>query len=93
MTSFFSLIQTIGSPLVGILLDIIGPRKTSILVYIASALSYLILANAKTPLWLYFSKIPTLLQHAFLVGQATVASLPQQKVVMKGKAQLVGRWH
>lgn len=86
MTSFFSLIQTIGSPLVGILLDIIGPRKTSILVYIASALSYLILANAKTPLWLYFSKIPTLLQHAFLVGQATVASLPSTESSDEGES-------
>jgi len=29
LTSFFSLIQTIGSPLVGILLDRVGPRRTS----------------------------------------------------------------
>jgi len=75
LTSFFSCIQTIGSPLVGILLDKIGPRYTSILVYLASASSYWILANATSPTWLYCSKIPTLLQHAFLVGQATVSSV------------------
>ena len=73
LTSFFSLLQTIGSPLVGTLLDRIGPRRTSILVYGGSALSYYILAHATTPTILYASKIPTLLQHAFLVGQATVA--------------------
>lgn len=76
LTSFFSLIQTIGSPLVGTLLDRIGPRQTSILVYAGSACSYWILANATTPTLLYLSKVPTILQHAFLVGQATVSSLP-----------------
>jgi OCT family organic cation transporter-like MFS transporter 18 len=74
LTSFFSFIQTIGSPLVGILLDRIGVRRTSILVYLASAASYWILANATSPAWLFWSKVPTILQHAFLVGQATVAS-------------------
>ncbi|KAL3817802.1 hypothetical protein ACHAXA_002669 [Cyclostephanos tholiformis] len=72
LTSFFSLIQTIGSPLIGALLDGIGPRRTSALVYASSAVSYSILSNASTPAMLYWSKVPTLLQHAFLVGQATV---------------------
>ena len=75
LTSFFSLIQTVGSPLVGILLDKIGVRSTSILVYTGSAASYAILSQATTPAGLYWSKVPTLLQHAFLVGQATVSSL------------------
>ena len=74
LTSFFSFIQTIGSPLIGILLDRIGARKTSILVYLASAASYCILANATSIVALFWSKLPTILQHAFLVGQATVAS-------------------
>jgi OCT family organic cation transporter-like MFS transporter 18 len=78
LTSFFSLIQTVGSPLVGILLDRIGPRRTSILVYGASACSYAILQRANTTTLLYLSKVPTLLQHAFLVSQATVASLPDE---------------
>jgi OCT family organic cation transporter-like MFS transporter 18 len=72
LTSFFSAIQTIGSPLVGTLLDAIGIRSTSILVYTGSAASYAILSQASTLNGLYYSKIPTLLQHAFLVGQATV---------------------
>ena len=77
LTAFFSLIQTIGSPLVGILLDTIGPRYTSLLVYSASGLSYYLLSIAHTPRMLYVSKVPALLQHAFLVGQATVvATLP-----------------
>ena len=74
LASFFSFIQTIGSPLIGILLDRIGVRKTSILVYFASAASYWMLANATTTTWLFWSKVPTIFQHAFLVGQATVAS-------------------
>lgn len=79
LTAFFSFIQTIGSPLVGILLDTIGPRYTSILVYSASGFSYYLLSIAHTPRMLYVSKVPALLQHAFLVGQATVASLPDRK--------------
>ena len=74
LTSFFSF----GSPLVGILLDRLGPRRTSILVYLGSAASYAILSQAASPLWLYCSKIPTILQHAFLVGQATVQTKRKQ---------------
>lgn len=44
------------------------------MVYLGSAASYAILSQATSPLWLYCSKIPTILQHAFLVGQATVSS-------------------
>lgn len=73
LTSLFSLIQTVGSPIVGTLLDRIGPRKTSILVYGASALGYWILSHATSPGMLYWSKVPMVLQHAFLVGQATVS--------------------
>mmetsp|Transcript_42956 Transcript_42956/g.64748 ORF Transcript_42956/g.64748 Transcript_42956/m.64748 type:complete len:492 (-) Transcript_42956:555-2030(-) len=73
LNSFFSAIQTIGSPLVGMLLDRIGIRMTSAMVYLSSALSYLILANANSMTALFASKIPTALQHAFLVAQATAA--------------------
>ena len=44
--AFFSAIQTVGSPLVGILLDRIGIRRTSALVFAASALSYAVLAHS-----------------------------------------------
>eukprot|EP00957_Ditylum_brightwellii_P028733 2170310-Ditylum_brightwellii.AAC.1 len=46
---------------------------TSAMVYLSSALSYLILANANSMTALFASKIPTALQHAFLVAQATAA--------------------
>jgi MFS family permease len=74
LQSFFSAIQTIGSPLVGILLDRIGIRKASAVVFFASALSYAILASATDLNWLFWSKVPTAFQHAFLVAQATAAT-------------------
>ena len=74
LQSFFSFCQFFGSPLVGILLDRIGIRKTSIIVYIASALSYSILASASDLSLLFVSKIPTVFQAAFLVAQATAAT-------------------
>lgn len=88
LTSFFSAVQTVGSPLVGILLDRIGVRSTSILVYFGSAASYAILSTATTPSGLYWSKVPTLLQHAFLVGQATVSSVEDDSTL---RAAALGR--
>jgi MFS family permease len=73
LQSFFSAIQTIGSPLVGILLDRVGVRLASTIVFLASAASYVLLAGATTMPVLFLSKVPTALQHAFLVAQATAA--------------------
>jgi len=72
--AFFSAVQTAGSPLVGTLLDHMGIRKTSALVFAASALSYALLARAADVPALFLSKVPTVLQHAFLVAQATAAT-------------------
>lgn len=58
----------------GILLDRIGVRKTSCVVFLASALSYSILASASDLTLLFVSKIPTIFQAAFLVAQATAAT-------------------
>lgn len=74
LLSFFSVIQTIGSPLVGILLDRVGIRHASAIVFLSSALSYFILANATDLNLLFWSKVPTALQAAFLVAQATAAA-------------------
>jgi OCT family organic cation transporter-like MFS transporter 18 len=74
LQAFFSTIQTIGSPLVGILLDRVGIRKASAMVFMSSALSYAILASASDLNLLFLSKVPTALQHAFLVAQATAAT-------------------
>jgi OCT family organic cation transporter-like MFS transporter 18 len=74
LQSFFQAIQTIGSPVVGIILDRIGLRYTSALVFLASALCYAILAVAYDLPTLFLSKIPTVFQAAFLVAQATAAT-------------------
>lgn len=89
LEAFFSAIQTVGSPLVGILLDRVGIRKTSALVFLSSALSYGILSQAHTMPMLFFSKVPTALQHAFLVAQATAATSTANDPA--DRAQALGR--
>lgn len=76
LQSFFSLIQTIGSPAIGILLDSAGIRITSSVVFLSSAVSYFILtlATGTNIVMLFYSKIPTIFQHAFLVAQAVAAT-------------------
>ena len=72
LQSFFAFVQTVGSPLVGRMLDVIGARAGFVVVFAASALSYALLATATTLPLLYLSKLPTLLQHAFLCAQAVL---------------------
>ena len=74
LQSFFQTIQTIGSPIVGIILDRIGIRYTSVIVFVASALCYAILSVSYDLQTLFLSKIPTIFQAAFLVAQATAAT-------------------
>jgi MFS family permease len=74
LQSFFSAVQTIGSPLVGILLDKIGIRHASSVVFGATALSYFIVTYATDMNLLFLSKVPTVFQAAFLVAQATAAT-------------------
>lgn len=74
LQSFFQTIQTLGSPIVGIILDRIGIRYTSALVFLASAMSYAVLATARDLQTLFLSKLPTVFQAAFLVAQATAAT-------------------
>ena len=61
------------------------------MVYLGSAASYGILSQATSPLWLYCSKIPTILQHAFLVGQATVSSSSESDSSASSRATALGR--
>jgi MFS transporter, OCT family, solute carrier family 22 (organic cation transporter), member 18 len=89
LQSFFSTIQTIGSPLVGILLDRLGVRLASTIVFASSAMSYYILSIATTLPTLFYSKIPTALQHAFLVAQAVAAIACQGDEA--ARAQALGR--
>ena len=74
LQSFFSFIQTLGSPFVGFLLDRIGSRNCFVVVFLSSALSYWLLANTNSMSMLYFSKVPTVFQAAFLVAQAIVTT-------------------
>lgn len=74
LQAFFSLAQTVGSPIVGALLDRIGTRYCSVIVFLASALSYAILASATTLSHLFLSKLAATLQAGFLVAQAGVAA-------------------
>jgi len=89
LNSFFSTVQTIGSPLVGILLDRVGIRYASALVFLSSAVSYAILAGSTDLTLLFISKIPTALQHAFLVAQATAATTTKGDAA--ARAQALGR--
>jgi len=89
LQSFFSTIQTLGSPIVGILLDRVGIRNASTAVFCASAASYAILAAATNMNTLFYSKIPTALQHAFLVAQAVAATSCQGSEA--ARAQALGR--
>jgi len=89
LQSFFSIIQTIGSPVIGILLDRVGIRIASTAVFAASAASYAILAVATDMDTLFYSKIPTALQHAFLVAQAVAATSCQGDEA--ARAQALGR--
>ncbi len=86
LQSFFSFCQMFGSPLVGILLDRIGIRKTSCVVFVASALSYAILASASDLTLLFVSKIPTVFQAAFLVAQATAATTTKDNAALRAAA-------
>jgi OCT family organic cation transporter-like MFS transporter 18 len=86
LQSFFSFCQMFGSPLVGILLDRIGIRKTSCVVFVASALSYAILASASDLTLLFVSKIPTVFQAAFLVAQATAATTTGDNAALRAAA-------
>ena len=73
LQSAFSALQTVGSLAVGVLLDRAGPRATMVLVFLCSAWSYYLRATVTTLAGLYWSKVPALLQHAFLVAQAVIA--------------------
>lgn len=71
--AWFSAVQTVGSFLVGYLLDRFGLRGAFVINFLAAALSYALLANATSLSLLYLSKLPTVAMHGFLCAQATVS--------------------
>ena len=89
LEAFFSVVQTVGSPLVGAILDKLGARFTFVIVFTSCAMSYGILAHAKSMTMLFISKLPTLFQHAFLVAQAAAASCTSADA--SSRAEALGR--
>ena len=62
LQSFFSMIQTIGSLIVGTILDRFGVKGGFVITFVSSALSYYLLSLSTTMSILYLSKIPTIFQ-------------------------------
>ena len=75
LVSFFSLVQMVGSMLVGFMLDHIGLRGMFAINFLACALSYAILARATSIELLFASKLPALFQAGFLCAQTAAAKL------------------
>eukprot|EP00041_Stephanoeca_diplocostata_P015552 m.297199 g.297199 ORF g.297199 m.297199 type:complete len:465 (+) comp20077_c0_seq3:52-1446(+) len=75
LQSFFSAIQTVGAPVVGVLLSKYGTKAAFVVMFLASAMSYGILSQATSMEMLYLSKVPALLQHGFLVAQTAIADV------------------
>lgn len=86
LQSFFSFCQFFGSPVVGILLDRIGIRATSCIVFGACALSYAILSQSHNMTMLFISKVPTIFQAAFLVAQATASTATRGDATLRAAA-------
>ena len=92
LQSFFSLLQAFGSPVVGVLLDRIGAKNCFVFVFLSSACSYFLLANANSITGLYLSKIPSIFQAAFLVAQALIATnLSDGNASSSSRAAALGR--
>ena len=69
LQSFFQAVQTIGSLIVGTILDKFGPKGGFSITFIASGISYLLLSQSTNIEILYLSKVPTIFQAGFLCAQ------------------------
>lgn len=66
-----------GSLLAGVLVDTAGARNVLLLSFVASLVSYALVASASTVWVLYLAQLPTIFQHAVLAARAQVAiSIP-----------------
>lgn len=75
LQSFFSLVQMIGSFVVGYMLDVAGLRGMFALNFVACAACYGMLANANSIEMLFLSKVPGMFQAGFLCAQTAAAKL------------------
>ncbi len=71
----FSLVQLLGSPVIGRLCDSYGPNVALQLSQLGSGLSYLLLGTATSVPLLFASRVPTLLMHTMHCCQAFIATL------------------
>jgi len=88
LQSFFSLIQTIGSPIMGMIIDRYSSKFGFFVAFAASATSYGLLSIATSLNLLYLSVIPTAFQHGFLCAQAVAVNLFHDE---EGRAAALGR--
>lgn len=70
--SLFNFGQLIGSLVCGPLIDWVGAKKLLLISFIASIISYTMIANATTLELFYLAQIPTIFQHAVLAGRAYI---------------------
>ena len=75
LQSYFSLVQMVGSLVVGALIDRVGLRAMFAINFVGCAASYALLANASTLTALYVSKLPTVVMAGFLCAQTAAAKL------------------
>lgn len=75
LRSFFSLVQLVGSFIVGFLIDRVGLRTMFTVNFVACALCYAILANTTSIELIYASKLPSVFQAGFLCAQTAAAKL------------------
>ena len=75
LQSFFSLMQMVGSFIVGYMLDFVGLRGMFALNFLACAACYALLASATSIELLYAAKLPAMFQTGFLCAQAAAAKL------------------
>ena len=75
LLSLISLIQTIGCPIMGIIIDNYSAKLAFFIAFVSSAMSYGLLSYATSLEILYLSVIPTAFQHGFLCAQAVAVNL------------------
>jgi hypothetical protein len=73
LQSFFQVFQFFGALIAGVLLDRLGYKIGFIITFMASGISYYLMAHATSMSLLYASKIPTMFQHGFLCAQMAIA--------------------
>ena len=70
--SLFNFVQLIGSLICGPLSDLVGAKKLLLISFLASILSYSIIANATSLELFYLAQLPTIFQHAVLAGRTYI---------------------